>query len=88
MEQIEILGGHSLFGEIPVQGSKNAVLPLMAASLLHSGITVLHNCPRISDVMLMMSILEELGCKCTLENHTMVIDASSVEDYRIPEKYG
>ncbi len=88
MEQIEILGGHSLFGEIPVQGSKNGALPLMAASLLHSGITVLHNCPRISDVMLMMSILEELGCKCTLENHTMIIDASSVKDCRIPEKYG
>lgn len=88
MEQIEILGGHSLFGEIQVQGSKNGVLPVMAASLLYPGVTVLHNCPRISDVMLMMSILEELGCKCTLENHTMTIDASAAKDYQIPEKYG
>lgn len=88
MDQIEILGGISLYGEIPVQGCKNAALPIMAAAILQSGKVELENCPEISDVFLMMSILEELGCKCTLKNHTLLMDTTNIESGVIPGKYG
>lgn len=88
MDQIEILGGISLYGEIPVQGCKNAALPIMAAAILQSGKVELLNCPEISDVFLMMSILEELGCKCTLNNHTLLMDTTNIKSGVIPGKYG
>ena len=54
MDGIKVLGGHPLHGEIAIQGSKNAILPIIAGTLLHDGITVLHNCPKILDVMYMV----------------------------------
>ena len=44
-------------------GAKNAVLPLLAASIMGSGETVLHNCPALSDVYAMLGILEAAGCR-------------------------
>ena len=49
-------GNGPLEGEVKVQGSKNAALPMMAAAVLHEGRTVLHNCPRIADVFEMEAI--------------------------------
>ena len=63
---IEVRGQRPLKGELIVQGSKNAVLPMMAASVLNKGITVIDNVPRIQDVFCMMGILDSLGCCCTL----------------------
>lgn len=51
-DRIYIEGGHQLKGSIRIQGSKNAALPMMAASLLHRGVSVLKGCPRIADVFL------------------------------------
>lgn len=76
MGMIHVLGGKKLYGETTVQGSKNAALPLMAASVLHKGVTVIHNCPRIQDVECMRWLLEDLGCKTVTEDHTLIIDAS------------
>lgn len=56
MSVIQVCGLHSLDGEIRIQGSKNAVLPVMAASLLHSGTIVINNVPGIQDVFCMMGI--------------------------------
>ena len=56
MEYIKVSGGKSLFGSIDVQGSKNAVLPALAATILNEGETVLHNCPDISDVKITLDI--------------------------------
>ena len=50
MGTILVSGGKILTGETTIQGAKNAALPLMAASVLHKGITILHNCPDIRDV--------------------------------------
>ena len=47
---MEICGGRPLNGEVMIQGSKNAALPILAGMILHKGTTVLHNCPKISDV--------------------------------------
>lgn len=56
----------------------------MAGSLLHRGITVITNVPIIQDVICMMGILEYLGCDCTLDGHTVVIDASCAEPAPVP----
>ena len=63
MSQFVIYGGKRLEGELQIGGSKNAVLPIMAATVLNEGITQLDNCPRISDVEIMVELLKELGCK-------------------------
>ena len=63
MDAIRITGGFPLDGEIAVQGSKNAALPLMAAAVLNKGVTVLFGCPRISDVFSMEEVLRSLGAR-------------------------
>ncbi|TCL60075.1 UDP-N-acetylglucosamine 1-carboxyvinyltransferase [Kineothrix alysoides] len=73
-------GGNFLRGEVKIQGSKNAVLPIMAAALLIKGTCVIKNCPRIADVYLMQNLLQELGCLVTWSENTVTIDASNVID--------
>ena len=78
MSVIEVRGRRPLKGELIVQGSKNAVLPMMAASVLNKGITVIDNVPGIQDVFCMMGILDSLGCCCALHRHRLQIDASGL----------
>lgn len=73
-------------GGLTVQGSKNAVLPMMAASVLNRGITVLENVPRIQDVFCMMGILDSLGCRCALHGNRLEIDTSKMNGWRIEQK--
>lgn len=61
-EKLVIVGGNRLEGEIAVCTSKNAVLPILAASILNSGNTILHNVSPITDVFNMLNILSTLGC--------------------------
>lgn len=79
MSSIQVSGGKRLCGETVIQGSKNAALPLMAAAVLHKGMTVLHNCPEIQDVECMRALLEDLGCRTGREVHTLWIDASELK---------
>ena len=58
MSAIQIQGLRPLKGTVGIQGSKNAVLPMMAASLLADGVTVIRHVPEIEDVFSMMGILE------------------------------
>ncbi len=83
MREIRIVGGRPLQGEIRVQGSKNAVLPMLAGALLNRGQTVLHGCPGIADVAAMLSVLERLGCRVDRERDTVVIDAKELRDCRV-----
>ena len=76
-----------LRGEIEIQGSKNAVLPMMAATLLGEGSTTFTNVPRIQDVFCMMGILRFIGCRCELDGNTLTIDAAVVKQTQIPEEY-
>lgn len=87
MGNIHLTGGTSLEGSVRIQGSKNAVLPMMAAALLHKGVTTLTNCPLIRDVFCMVDILRSLGCVVTWEEHTMHMDCSHLRRGRIPEEY-
>ena len=61
MSHIKIRGGHSLHGEIEVQGAKNAALPIIAASVLNNGTVHLRRCPQIMDVHHMLRILQQSG---------------------------
>ena len=85
MSAIIIEGGRRLNGELEIQGSKNAVLPIMAASLLIQGVTVIYGCPVIDDVLCMKKLLEELGCKVTFEKHTMTICAEHIDSVELKE---
>ncbi len=87
MSVIQVFGRTSLAGEISVQGSKNAVLPMMAAALLHRGITVLTNVPEIGDVACMVEILRSAGCRCSRRGDTLVMDGTLLTDTSIPERY-
>ncbi|WP_167956897.1 UDP-N-acetylglucosamine 1-carboxyvinyltransferase [Anaerosporobacter faecicola] len=87
MTYIQVTGGKKLHGDIEIQGSKNAVLPILAASLLHNGVTTIHHCPIISDVECMIRILECIGCKVKKEHSTLIVDASQLNSYRIPDEY-
>lgn len=69
-----------------MQGSKNAVLPILAASILHAGTTVLHNCPQIADVETMLEILTQLGCRVKRYRDTLEIDASFVQENVVAEE--
>lgn len=84
MDTYRIYGGKTICGDVDIQGSKNAVLPLMAAALINKGITILHNCPDISDVKNMAGILECFGCGIKYEGGDMVIDASGVTSGAVP----
>ena len=87
MSVIQVQGLRSLKGEIKIQGSKNAVLPIMAAAVLHKGTTVIHNVPRIQDVFCMLGILEHIGCICGFDGHSLTINASTLTQAEIPEAY-
>jgi len=85
LESYIIEGGRKLEGEIDISGSKNAALPIMAASILNSGISVIENVPDIKDVKMMCEILSALGCIVKKEENTIIIDASAITSYEIPE---
>ncbi len=85
MEKFKIVGGAKVEGKINVQASKNAVLPIMAASIMTEEAVQITNAPCILDVFYMGQILEELGCKVKRENQSMVLDASSMHSYFMPE---
>lgn len=71
---IIIDGPAELSGEIDIQGAKNSTLPLLAAAVLCKGQTVLHNCPKLTDVDTAVRILEHLGCRCIREGDTLTVD--------------
>lgn len=80
-----IQGGERLSGQIHANGCKNAVLPIMAATILNGGKSIIHNCPLISDFYLTMEILKELGCDVILEGKTLTVDSSHADGCTIPE---
>jgi len=71
---IIIDGPVELHGDIRIQGAKNSTLPLLAAAVICKGQTVLHNCPKLSDVETAVRILEHLGCKCKWEKSDLIVD--------------
>lgn len=87
MAYIEVVGGRHLHGEINIHGSKNAVLPILAASVLHKGITKIKHCPKISDVYSMIKLLESIGCIIVWELDALVVDATQLNYNAVDRKY-
>ncbi len=84
MQKFVIEGGTRLAGEVKISGSKNASLPIIAASLLAKGVTVLHNVPDLMDVRTMAKILREMGVKVDFNKGTMVIDTTGLNKPEAP----
>ena len=84
MERFYVEGGNRLYGEVEVSGAKNAALKFVAAALLASGRTVLHDVPRIKDVETMLAVLDGLGAGSEFSGNTLSIDASEVGSYTAP----
>ena len=67
MCELLVEGGERLYGELTIQGSKNSVLPILAATLLCADTCVIENCPKLRDVDASVAILRHLGC-CTVHS--------------------
>src|SRR5437867_9751747 len=89
MDSLSIKGGVPLHGEVTVSGAKNAVLPIMAATLLTAEPCVIHRVPNLSDVTFMAQILTSLGAKVKFNGDTLTLHAGKIKgvgDYDLIRK--
>lgn len=86
MSKIIIEGGTELGGEICVQGAKNSVLPVLAATVLATDQCVIHNCPDISDVETSLKILATLGCRCFKDGNDVAVNPKEISENYIPDE--
>lgn len=84
MDSIRIQGGIALQGKVRIQGSKNASLPILAATLLCEESSLIRNCPRIADVYSMVSLLKSLGCSIRWQETGIAVDSSQVQRAEMP----
>lgn len=88
MEKIIVRGGQRLYGSVKVEGAKNAVLPVLAATLLASdGKSVIREVPTLSDVYTINEVLRNLNAEVAFDNNTVVVDASRVLKEEAPFEY-
>lgn len=85
MSGFKIEGGYPLDGEITVQGAKNAVLPILAATIINGGRNVIHNCPRLRDVNKTIDVLRGLGCRVSVDGNTLFVDSRDMFECKIDE---
>ena len=86
MKNILLRGGRRLTGTLGIHGAKNAILPILSASLLAEEPVILNNCPRLSDIDNLLEILRRLGCRAEQEEDRIYIDSSDADGYRIDEQ--
>lgn len=84
MDKIVIQGGERLIGEVEISGSKNASLPIFAATLLTGGENRLYNVPRLRDIATIGKVLQNLGVKVSEEDGVYRIDASEITNEEAP----
>jgi len=84
MDKIVVVGGHPLKGSIRISGAKNAVLPVMTASLLADGDYRIQNTPNLRDVRTMARLLECIGVRVTLNEHTLHIHNATCSNFEAP----
>lgn len=85
MEKYIINGGKKLSGEVSIYGAKNAVLPILAATVIGGSKSTLFNVPNLRDVKIMENILTSLGCNIDRMGSTMVVDSSTLNEIVVPE---
>ena len=76
MQKLEVLGANKLKGQINISGSKNASLPILAATLLSSKKIYLNNLPKVKDIETMINLLQSLGSKVKFDNKKLIINNS------------
>jgi UDP-N-acetylglucosamine 1-carboxyvinyltransferase len=86
MDRYVINGGRRLEGELKVDGSKNSVLPVLAATIISGKESVIHNVPELKDVDILIGLLRSIGCKCFFENNTLIVKSNNQLETYIPEK--
>jgi UDP-N-acetylglucosamine 1-carboxyvinyltransferase len=84
MDKIVVTGGARLSGEVEIGGSKNAALPIMAATLLIPGTFKLMNVPSLVDVRTMGHVLRVLGCQVTHHDHSLTVDTTNCRYHEAP----
>lgn len=84
MEALVIGGGKPLHGTIEISGAKNAVLPLLAATVISGGTYLFHHCPQITDVALAAEIIRSLGGSVQRLGESLWVDTAEVCRWRIP----
>lgn len=85
METLVVRGTKPLKGPVKISGSKNATLPIMAASLLSSGEVILSGVPDLEDINVMSEVLKILGAKVRREKDILIIDSSTINSAEVPE---
>ena len=85
MSLILVEGGRRLNGAITVQGAKNSVLPILAATLLCGDTCRIRRCPRLQDVDTTTEILRHLGCRVWWEREDLLVDSSTLRCWEIPD---
>ncbi|MBE1443214.1 UDP-N-acetylglucosamine 1-carboxyvinyltransferase [Paenibacillus sp. OAS669] len=85
MEKLVIEGGRPLSGAIKIHGAKNAALPILAAGMMAEGTIEISNVPDLSDIQVMLGILQALGCRTDHHEDTVTVDTSTANSHHIPE---
>ena len=85
MRELWIQGGTPLEGETSIQGAKNSVLPILAASILTGDVVELENCPHLRDVDCAIRILEALGCTARWQGNTLAVDSSGLDRWTVSD---
>ena len=85
MERYIIAGKKRLEGKVKISGAKNSVLPLIAASVMNNGVTHIHNCPKIRDVLVMAEIVGRLGGKFFFSGDTLTLFTENIRSWILPE---
>jgi UDP-N-acetylglucosamine 1-carboxyvinyltransferase len=76
MQKLEVFGANKLKGQIKISGSKNASLPILAATLLSNKKIILKNLPKVRDIETMLTLLQSLGSRVKLNKNKTIIDNS------------
>ena len=84
MDKLVIDGGRPLNGTVEISGAKNAVLPIMALSLLSDGKSILHRVPDLRDTRTFIRLLNMLGAKSDFKDHSLTIDGSDITSLEAP----
>ena len=84
MDKFVVEGGSRLEGEVEISGAKNAALPILFATLLHGGRSVLYNVPRLNDIKTTALLLQTLGVGVEIDGTVARVDATEVPSLEAP----
>lgn len=85
MSHFVVEGGRRLHGTLTVQGAKNSVLPILAATLLAGDTCRIRHCPHLRDVETAREILHHLGCKTRWDGQDLIVDTTTMDCWEIPD---